>query len=411
MEFGPRPQSLYVVELRIVWGETMGTEDKTATSERITALQEQAIGSSSRLNQPEENRIKRWVLLTGRRSVVAGCLLLAVFLILLGLGFLNQVDMRKLLANTTTVQTLFGALLSGAILLVSIVVSISSIIFSQEITSLNEQQERIDATLEYREHIEEVIENDVSPTRPAEFLQLIFQSLATKTQTLTDIARDSSNSSFQADVEALGKQIVQEAKIAADRLNGTQFGSAKILLAGLDYDYSWQLNATRQLESEYAESLSEEELAVIHGLIETLKLFAVGHAYFNSLYYKRELARLSNMLLTVSLPVVVVTSYVMLALDANQFPDLSLFGLSPFLIIISAAYTVALAPYVVLTAYIFRAGTVTLRTLAAGPFILQKSGGGDAKNWKVNVDTREWTIPDITTNTEGNIHNIPDNDD
>ncbi|UPW02176.1 hypothetical protein M0R88_08795 [Halorussus gelatinilyticus] len=381
-----------------------------ATSEGVTALQDRTAEFEALLDQSRENRVKQWVLLTGSRSVVAGGLLVVVFLVLIGLGVLDRVNMRQLLINTTTVQTLFSSLLSGAILLVSIVVSINSVVLSQEITSLEEQEERIDASMAYRERIEDVVETDVSPTRPAKFLQIILQSLATQTKRLAEIAADSSNPAFRADVEQFAKQLVRDAKRSATTLDGTQFGSARVLLAGLNYDYSWQLNAARQLQSEYAESLSDEEAAVIGNLIDTLKLFATGQSYFNSLYYKRELARLSNTLLYVSLPVIIITSYVLLALDAKQFPDVSVFGLSPILIVISTAYTIALAPYLVLTVYVVRAGTVTLRTLAAGPFILQKMTGGDEGAWEVSVDTRDWEIPDFTADAEGNIHG-PSNDD
>lgn len=380
------------------------------TAERVGALHDRTEEFESLLDRSHENRVAQWVLLTGRRSVVAGGLLVAVFLVLIGLGVLNRVDMRQLLVNTTTVQALFGALLSGAILLVSIVVSINSVVLSQEITSLKEQEDRIEASMAYRARIEDVVETDVSPTRPAKFLQIILQSLATQTKHLAELAADSSNRAFRADMEQFAKQLIQDAKRSATTLDGTQFGSARVLLAGLNYDYSRQLNAARQLQSEYAASLSDEEAEAISNLIDTLKLFATGQSYFNSLYYKRELARLSNTLLYVSLPVIVITSYVLLALDAKQFPDVSVFGLSPILIVISAAYTIALAPYLVLTVYVVRAGTVTLRTLAAGPFILQKMTGGDEDRWEVSVDTRDWEIPDMTADAEGNIHGPTDDD-
>lgn len=390
--------------------DSMRSQVENATSEGVTALQDRTAEFESLLDQSHENRVKQWVLLTGRREVVASGLLVAVFFVLIGLAMLNQVSMRQLLNNTTTLQTLFSALLSGAILLVSIVVSINSVVLSQEITSLEEQEEQIDASIAYRERIEDVVETEVSPTRPAKFLQVILQSLAAQTKHLAEIATDSSNEAFRADVEQFAKHLIQDAKRSATTLDGTQFGSARVLLAGLNYDYSWQLNATRQLQLEYAGSLSDEEAEVIDDLINTLKLFATGQSYFNSLYFKRELARLSNTLLYVSLPVIIITSYVLLALDAKQFPDVSIFGLSPLLLVISAAYTIALAPYLVLTVYVVRTGTVTLRTLAAGPFILQKMTGGDEDTWEVNVDTRDWEIPDITADAEGNIHGPTDDD-
>ncbi len=378
----------------------VGDEVEDVAADGVAALRERTGEFETLLDRSRESRVKQWMLLTGRRSVVASGLLVAVFVVIVGLSTLNPVDVRQLLTNTTTIQTLFSSLLSGAILLVSIVVSISSVVLSQEITSLDEQADRIDASMAYREHIEEVVERDVSPTRPAEFLQVVLQSLATKTKQLSGIAADSSDREFRDDVDQFSKRLIKDAKQSATTLDGTQFGSAKVLLAGLNYDYSWQLNAARQLRAEYADTLSDEGTEVLADLIDTLKLFATGQAYFNSLYYKRELARLSNTLLYVSLPVIIITSYVLLALDAKQFPEVSVLGLSPILLAVGAAYTVALAPYVVLTVYVLRAGTVTLRTLAAGPFILQKTAGSDEGAWEASVDTRDWEVPDIAVDPE-----------
>jgi hypothetical protein len=344
---------------------------------------------SSALTPSGESRLKQWMLLTGNRMTVAAVLLASTFVVLFGLGVIRPVDMRRLLTETNAVNTLFGALLSGAILLVSIVVSINSVVLSQEITGIEDQEERISASIEYRQHIEGFIDADLTPARPAEFLAAVLYAVSEKTDALVEIAGDSSNEEFEEHAETFAESVAEDILQARDRLQGGELGTFPVLLAGLNYNYSGQLHAARGFKRRYADELSEDDRDTIDDLIDTLTFVGTGREYFKSLYYERELARLSSRLLYVSLPVLVVTSYVLLALNANFIPEARVFGVPPLLLFVSVSYTIALAPYVVLTSYIIRAATITLRTLAAGPFILQSGSSIDAFDW-ADPDEYDW---------------------
>jgi hypothetical protein len=171
-------------------------------------------------------------------------------------------------------------------------------------------------------------------------------------------------------------------------------GSFRVLLTGLSYNYSGELHAARGLRHSHGDDVSEEAREMIDALINTLKHLGTGREYFKSLYYKRELAYLSSRLLFVSLPVIVFTSYVILALDASMFPEIAVFGLSPLVLFVLLAYTIALAPYLLLTAYVIRAATVTIRTLAGGPFILQEGSEIESLEWDPDTPSREWGLSD-----------------
>ena len=348
------------------------------------------------LRAPGENAIKRWLLLTGPRLWVMFVLMFLVFVLLVGMATVKPVEMRGLLTETNAVQTLFATLLSGAILLVSIVVSINSVVLSQEMTDINQQQKRIDASVEYHRQIEDFIEADITPARPSDFLNAVLYASSRQVKTLTHLAEDSPNDEFERDVREFAEQVAQDVEQARQTLTAGRVGTFRVLLAGLNYNYSGQLHATRGLKHKYSEDLSTEGREAIDRLVDTLKHIGIGREYFKSLYYKRELARLSSRLLYVSLPVIVFTSYVLLALNANMFPDVSFFGLSPLLLSIMFAYTIALAPYVILTAYVIRAATITLRTLAAGPFILQEGSNITSLEWVVQDQSREWELVDQT---------------
>lgn|GEM_PF-142424 len=344
------------------------------------------------LSTPGESRVKRWLLLTGGRLTVTLVLMIGVFGVILVLSLVKPVGMHDLLNETNATQRLFSSLLSGAILLVSVVVSINSVVLSQEITDLENQEERIEASLDFHRRIEGFIEADVTPARPADFMVAVLYGISVQLRELTSVAADSTNEEFRADVETLTTEISEAVQNARWALEDADMGAFEVLLAGLDYEYSEQLHAIRGLKRKHAGELTDEEGQAIDELIDVLQHVGTSREYFKSLYYKRELAFLSSRLLYVALPVIVFTSYVILAVDAQMFPSVSFYGLTPLLLSIIFAYTVALAPYLVLTSYIVRSVSVTLRTLAAGPFILQEQSDIESLDWDVPEPTRDWAL-------------------
>ena len=363
--------------------------------EGASELHEEAKDVQASLEIPEESRISRWLLLSADRWKVAVVLMAAVLVVLVSLSFVRPFDVRSLLQETNTVQTLFNTLLSGIILLVSIVVSINSVFLSQEITDIESQEKRIDASVQYRNRIEDFVDSEVSPARPAEFLRVILGTIDRQAEALAERAQESHDGEFTEEVSEFADRVNRDAEKAGETLQDARFGTFDILLAGLNYNYSWQLNAARKIEREYADALEDDERQTIDDLIDTLKFFAVGREYFKSLYYKRELARLSSRLLYVSLPAIVFTSYVLLALDSNLIPDVSLFGVQPLVVFVSLAYTLALGPYLIFTAYIVRAATITQRTISAGPFLLQQSNVGQTVDWDTATESINWEMSEV----------------
>jgi hypothetical protein len=303
---------------------------------------------------------------------------------------LRPFDLRVLLSESQTTETLFNTLLSGTILLVSIVVSINSVVLSQEITDIESQQQRVDASISYRQQLAEFIDEDVTPARPAEFLWVILHVLQKRTQRLRTLAEADERADLERDVEPFVTDVVVQVGRARSTLHDTRSGTFGVLLVGLNYDHSEQLRALRILDRKYGDDLTDEQQAVVDDLVETLRYLAIGREYFKSIYYKQELARLSSRLLYVSLPSIVYISYVILSLDGELLPEVSLFSLSPLLLFVVFSYTVALAPYIVLTSYILRATTVTLQTVAAGPFILPSGGSVDQANYRTVRDALDW---------------------
>lgn len=354
----------------------------------------------SAITRTGENPIKRWFLLTGGRMTVMLALMGAVFVVLLALALARPIGMVDLLNETAAVRTLFSALLSGAILLVTIVVSINSITLSEEMTDIEDQRRRLDASLEYHRQVESFIQAPITPARPADFIYAVVFAISTQTTHLVDLAADHDREDYDEDLDRFAHHVAEDVDVARDTLSGASLGSFQVLLAGLNFDFSGQLQAARGLRETYGDDLEEDELAAIDDLVDTLKFIGTGREYFKSLYFKRELSKLSGHLLFVTLPVIVFTSYVILAMDAEFIPPVTIFGIPPLVLALAVAYTLALAPYILLTAYVVRVTTITLRTLAAGPFILQRGSDIESFEWDGAEPTREWQLTEALEERE-----------
>ncbi|ELZ19898.1 hypothetical protein C475_21409 [Halosimplex carlsbadense 2-9-1] len=362
--------------------------DLLGLSRRYTATAADRLNSVYR--RLKTNRFVSWILFTGARPAVTLVLLCGVFALFVALALLRPFDIQRLLSDTNTLQTLFTTLLSGAILIVSVVSSISSIVLSQEITDIETEQSRIDASIDFRRRAETLAEVEGSPSQPAAFLEVILYSIYREARALQRTADDCDDEEFSDQLHALAEEVVDEARAAAETLDGARFGTFTVLSAGLNYDYSWQLNTARRLRNRYEDDLDDHTADALQELIDTLKFFATGREYFQSLYYKREVARLSSNLLYVSLPVIVFISYLLLALNTNIIPIFRIGPLTSLPVFVMFAYTVSLAPYVVLTAYVIRVAAITLKTLAAGPFLVRQPQHDDIVELQVEIEPESW---------------------
>ena len=316
---------------------------------------------------PDRYSPTRWLLLEGSRLLVTGALLLMVFLTVLTVGSMWTFRMQQLLTETSAVQTLLNTLLGGVILLVSIVASISAIVLSYDITSLNDQEERIAAAMEFRQDVGRLSESRHSPTDPGSFLRLMIEVMRDRSEAVASRAHES-NSEFDDEI----REYAESVRRTVDRLDQSieDIGRRKFdaLWRGLEADYGTHLNRSRELMLAENSQFSERGQDQFEELVRAVELFGIGKEYFKTLYYAREISKLSRTLLLISLPAILVTSSAILAIDAQVFPKFWLFGLPPLLTFVAFVFTVSLAPFAVLTSYMLRVATVAIRTASAGPF-------------------------------------------
>jgi len=81
-------------------------------------------------------------------------------------------------------------------------------------------------------------------------------------------------------------------------------------------------------------------------------------------------------MLSTAVPALAVTIGVLLFVDSGDVTGATL-GVSHLLVLVAAAITLAVTPFLLLVSYVLRIVTITQRTLTTGPFILRSADDPD----------------------------------
>ncbi|WP_336136652.1 hypothetical protein [Natronomonas amylolytica] len=273
-------------------------------------------------------------------------------------------EMQTLLTDTSTVQTILNTFLSGMILLVSIVVSINSIVLSHDMSSVTNQEDRVQGATQFRRDIGELTEDGENPSDPSSFLRAMSRIISTRAQALTNDL-DGVEQKLIEDIEEYAASVSDAAEQLGEveETSGAEFA---VLWKGIGFDYGSHIDRSRTLGSSHDDSLERFD-----DLIKAFELFATGKEYFKTLYYTREVSQLSRTLLVVALPAILFNASAIIAINGDVLPDGAILGIPPLQTFVAVAFTVSIAPYLVLTAYMLRISTVARLTASGGIFSLK----------------------------------------
>jgi len=318
---------------------------------------------------PKKNgqvNLSRWVILEANRMAVTGALLTFVFSGFIILSMVWTFEMQDLLNDTSAVQTILNTFLSGMILLVSIVVSINSIVLSHDMSSVSNQGTRIDGAAKFRRNLSKLTEPGEDPSEPTSFLRVMSRTIQERAQRLDDDI-DGMESDLVEEVEEHAASLADAADQlgAIENTTGAEFA---VLWKGMEFEYGTQLERSHSLKTTHGSSREVEDR--FNRLIEALKLFAIGKEYFKTLYYTQEVSRLSQTLLLITLPAILLNATTILAINAGVLPEFWFFNIPPLQTFVAATFTISLAPYLVLTAYMLRVAAVARLTSSADIFSL-----------------------------------------
>jgi len=323
-----------------------------------------------------------YLLLDADRWLVASLLSVALFGTLVVAGVAHPTPAGTLLTRGDPVETLFQALVTGIITAVTLVLTLSQLVLSQELGAAGDQRERMAGAMAFREDVADTIGTDVSPAEPSAFLRSLVRTTGERADDLSaTLEADSLSEELEDLLSTYLDSVSGNADTVADQLDGANFGEFDVLKAALDYNYSWKLYAGRRIGEAYADQLSADALERLDRLVEALRLFGPAREHFKTLYFQWELSNLSRALLYVSIPALAVTIGSLLFLDPRDFAGLTL-GVANSLLLVAAATTLSLTPFTILLSYILRIVTITKRTLSIGPFILRQTDRSVDVEWE-----------------------------
>ena len=310
-----------------------------------------------------------YILLTVNRELFTALLGGGVFLSLLVLGTFAEPSFRVYMIQYDPSRYVFQAYITALVTGVTLVVTLSQLVLSQELGSLGSQRQRMSGSMSFRGDVEDIFDES-SPAEPAAFLRALIDNSKTTAESFREEVAGHPNDEMEERVDRLVDNIVNNAETVSDEIEDRTFGEYTVVKAALDYNYAWKIDQARRIRDQYPEELSDGAMRTLIDLIDILSFFGPAREHIKTLYFEWELVDLSRGILYLSIPALVVSSALASYLTPSSFSGAT-FGISHLLWINSAGIVISSLPFLFLAVYIFRLTTIAKRTLAIGPFILR----------------------------------------
>jgi hypothetical protein len=166
--------------------------------------------------------------------------------------------------------------------------------------------------------------------------------------------------------------VIGNSETVREQLDDARFGTFDVLFAALNYNYGWKIYQVERIAHAHEEDLGEPENDLLDELKTALSLFGPAREHVKTLYFEWALVSLSQMILYVAIPALVVAGVMLTVVEGVTLPGTT-FGVEHMTVLIGAAFTVTLVPFLLFTSYVLRIVTIAKRTLAIEPLILRDS--------------------------------------
>lgn len=327
----------------------------------------------------QQSRVKLWLLLEADRWFVTGMLLAVVFGTLVAVGYLHPTAERAIRA-ADSVDTLFQALLAATITVVTLVLTLNQLVLSQELGAVGDQRERMEGAMQFRADVADAIQAPVSPSRPAQFLRALVEVAGEQAEELRASVPADADEELRTELEKLTDSLIENADRVSAGLDDARFGRFDVISSALNFNYSWKIFAGRRVQERYHDALDETGTEALERLIEVLQLFGPAREHFKTLYFQWDLINLSRRILAASIPALLASIGMVIFFNDATY-SVVLFEVETLVAVTAAAATIAIAPFLILLAYVMRIATVTKHTLSIGPFILRETDAVTEVEW------------------------------
>ena len=325
-------------------------------------------------------KLSLYVLLNVNRRLLTAVLAIGLFVVFVFLGAYAVPTFRQYMTGYASTRYVFQAYVGALITGVTLVVTISLVVLSQEFGSLGEQREKMAGSMGFRADVEDIF-NAASPPEPNDFLRALVENTTDKAEALEDAVENNEDDDILEAVDQLSNDIRDNASVVSDELEDRDFGEYTVVKAALDYNYSWKIFQARRIQDRYQSDMNPETVRKLVDLIDILGFYGPAREHIKTLYFQWQLVDLSRGLLYLSIPSLAVTSGLAMYLAPTSFPETFL-GIGNLVWIASAGMAIGALPFLFLTSFILRLVTVTKRTLAIGPFILRSAGRSGDIEWE-----------------------------
>jgi hypothetical protein len=327
------------------------------------------------------SRARTWLLLNANRRHVAAVFALSMFLVIVLASALDIAPMRQVVREQTALWWVFSPLIGAVITGVTLVVTFTQLVLSQELGSLGDQRDRMGGAIDFRDDVESWLDTAPTPPDPSSFLAALLDGVEARAQALQTAADDCDDDAIREEVAEFVTSLTDQTAAVGEGLENTTFGEFDVLYSALDFNYSWKIYEAKRLRHAHDEELTEEARAAVDDLVEGLKFFGPAREHFKTLYFQWELINLSRVMLYAAFPALSAAFFLQLYVSPSSFPGTYL-GVDGLVWVVAAGVTVTLVPFCLLTAYILRIVTIAKRTLAIGPFILRDTDRTEESDWE-----------------------------
>ncbi|MDJ1431326.1 hypothetical protein [Halostagnicola sp. A-GB9-2] len=309
------------------------------------------------------NPVFRWAIIEGNRLTVAGLLLGGI------LGLLCVLLVTNLFPREPgePLYLLLSAFLGGNLTLITVVIAINQLVFSRELGSPGNLEQRTRNAVEYRNEVQSVMDREVSPVMPGAFLRVLHENLGNRAQRLRESSTDAASDELAAEFDDLAGALRRDVRTVTKALD-TPAADEEIfgaIAATLGTTQAEQLYELSRIETEYADRLSESQRELVESIREHLLHIDVARKYFRTVYITKELSFLSRILLFVGLPAQFLTAATLAVYDLAAIEAL------PATAIVGAtlvALVACFAPLAILASFVLRLSWVAQRNATVMPF-------------------------------------------
>ena len=318
----------------------------------------------------EGSRYWMRLLISVNRWLLVGVILAGVFCLLVAASRFGLAPLREIAASQNGIRYLFSPFIGAIITGTSIVVTINQLVLSQELGAVGDQRERMQEAIEFQTDVESKRSIGISKPEPAAFLDQLVSGIGDRATQLTEATTADHDTEHSETVAEFVEDVTRNAESVRNDLDGAQFGTFEVMMAALNFNYSWKIYAARRIRRHHGDSLSTEASGALDELLSLLKFFGEAREHFKTLYFQWELINLSRALLYISVPALAVVGVFLMYVDATTIYGTTL-GVDNLVWLSSAGFALGVAPFVVFIVFILRIATVAKHTLAMGPFILR----------------------------------------